>query len=77
MWTKFWDMHSGGGQKLDWAKIYIQAPEEEAVVIFSNRFGRDPENVTCNCCGEDYSVSESKTLGEATEYHRKPFRLPV
>lgn len=37
MWTEFWDMHSGGGQKEKWAKIYIEAPEEEARVIFYNR----------------------------------------
>lgn len=28
MWTHFMDMHSGGGQKLDWPHIFIEAPEE-------------------------------------------------
>lgn len=70
VWTCFWDMHSGGGQKLFWAKIYIEAPEEVAKVIFQNRFDRSPERVSCTCCGEDYSIDESPTLEQATAYHR-------
>jgi hypothetical protein len=70
-WTIFWDMHSGGGTKVDpFEKIYIQAPEAEAKVIFYKRFGRNPERVTCTCCGEDYSISEYPTLQEASGYHR-------
>jgi hypothetical protein len=69
-WTRFMDMSSGGGQKLPWHYIYIEAPEAEARVIFYNRFDRDPDCVTCTCCGEDYSVSESESLGEATAYDR-------
>lgn len=72
MWTSFMDMHSGGGKKEKWSKIYIQAPEEEARVIFYNRFGHSPDRVTCTCCGEDYSVSESKSedLYQITGYER-------
>lgn len=69
-WTQFWDMHSGGGQKEKWSQIFIQAPEDEACIIFYNRFGHSPHRVTCTCCGEDYSVNESATLREATGYHR-------
>jgi hypothetical protein len=69
-WTQFFDMHSGGGQKLNWTHIFIQAPQEEAVKIFEQRFGRDPSNVTCECCGEDYSVTEAKDLIQATGYER-------
>jgi hypothetical protein len=68
MWTRFMDMHSGGGCKLDWEYIYIEAPEEEAIEVFSNKFGRDPEDVTCDCCGPDYCISEYDTLEEATRY---------
>ena len=71
MWTAFWDMHSGGDCKLQWEKIYIEAPEREAKSIFHNRFERDPDNVTFNCCGEDYSTYEYDSLELATEYHRK------
>lgn len=70
-WTLFWDMHSGGGTKeKPYEKIYIEAPEEEAKVIFYNRFGHNPERVSCTCCGEDYSISESDTLEQASGYHR-------
>lgn len=69
-WTNFWDMHSGGKQKEKFAQCYIEAPEPEAKVIFYNRFGHNPERVTCTCCGEDYSISEHKTLGQASGYQR-------
>lgn len=71
MWTQFWDMHSGGGCKeKPFEKIYIEAPEDEARSVFYARFGHNPSRVTCTCCGEDYSVSESETLERATGYHR-------
>lgn len=70
MWTRFMDMHSGGGSKEPWENIYIEAPEAEAAVIFYNRFGHNPHRVTCTCCGEDYSLTESETLEEATAYER-------
>lgn len=68
--TKFWDMHSGGGQKLDWGKIYIEAPKDEAIRVFYARFRRNPYRVSCTCCGEDYSISEHATFEEASEYER-------
>jgi len=70
MWIYFWDMYSGGGQKESFAHIYIEAPKDEAIIIFYNRFHHNPNRVTCTCCGEDYSISESKTLEQATGYHR-------
>ena len=71
MWTQFWDMHSGGRTKEgDYEKIYIEAPEAEAEIIFYNRFGHSPHRVSCTCCGSDYSVSESVSLEDATGYHR-------
>jgi hypothetical protein len=63
-WTRFYDMHSGGIKKERWDQIYIQAPEEEAKIIFTNRFKHDPENRTCDCCGDDYSISFNKTLDQ-------------
>lgn len=69
-WTRFMDMHSGGGQKLKWAYIYIEAPESEARSVFYSRFDRNPEYITCTCCGEDYSVGEDKTLKEITAFER-------
>ncbi len=70
-WTHFYDMHSGGGTKEgNYEHILIEAPEDEAKVIFYNRFGHSPDRISCTCCGEDYSVSEYETIEEATAYHR-------
>lgn len=70
-WTLFWDMHSGGGTKEPpYQKIYIEAPIEEAKVVFYNRFGHNPDRVTCTCCGEDYSIDEEPTLAKASGFHR-------
>lgn len=69
IWTKFWDMHSGGGSKERYEHIYIQALEEEAKRIFYGKFGHNPERVTCTCCGEDYSISSGE-LSQITGYHR-------
>jgi hypothetical protein len=72
-WTLFWDMHSGGGTKEPpYEKIYIEAPEKEAVIIFYNRFSHNPHRVTCACCGPDYSISEDESLEEKSSYHRRP-----
>lgn len=69
-WTQFWDMSSGGGQKTEYSKIYIQASQNLAEQIFEELFGRDPHYVTCDCCGPDFSITEYETLEEATGYHR-------
>jgi len=69
-WTRFMDMHSGGRLKTEWSKIYIEAPEKEAVVIFANRFA-NPYNVACSCCGSNYSISEYDSLQEASSYDRE------
>lgn len=72
MWTDFMDMHSGGGAKEEpYEHIYIEASKEEAKVIFYNRFGHNPERVTCTCCGEDYWASEEENLEALTEYQRR------
>lgn len=71
-WTRFMDMHSGGGLKESPFKyIYIEAPEDEAKVIFYNRFGHSPERISCTCCGEDYSIHPEESLQQATAYERR------
>lgn len=70
-WTHFYDMHSGGGSKEDWQHIYIEAPEEQAKIIFYNRFGHNPERVSCTCCGEDYAIHTDESLEELTKYYRR------
>lgn len=71
MFTKFWDMDSGGRLKEQWDIIYIEASKGEACEIFEKRFGHAPDHVTCSCCGDDYAILESETLESATKFHRK------
>lgn len=80
LWTRFMDMHSGGGRKTDYDIIYIEARVDRARVIFENRFGRDPDDVTCNCCGPDFSIDpypwddaeehEVESLQQVTAFER-------
>jgi hypothetical protein len=70
-WTQFMDMYSGGGTKeKPYEMIYIEAPKSEAKVIFYNKFGHNPERVSCICCGGDYLISESVSLEQASAYQR-------
>lgn len=70
-WTHFYDMHSGGGRKEGpYEHIFIESSEDEAITIFYNRFGHNPRRVSCTCCGEDYSISQSDTLHAATYCER-------
>lgn len=70
-WTRFMDMHSGGGCKeYPFEYIYIQYPKDVAERVFYLMFGHNPDRVTCTCCGNDYSVDESKDLKQATGYNR-------
>ena len=64
VWTHFHDVHTGGRIKLhqfgDYVEdIYIEASEKEASIIFFNRFGINPEQTSCTCCGQDYSIWET------------------
>ena len=69
-WTHFWDMSSGGSRKEKFKHCFIEAPEEEAKIIFYNRFGHNPERVSCTCCGEDYAISQEDDLLALTAYQR-------
>jgi hypothetical protein len=70
-WFQFHDMHSGGGLKTQWHHIFTEAADEAAACqIFAGRTGRDPRNTTCDCCGEDYSISEAVSLAQATAFER-------
>lgn len=67
-WTLFHDTFSGGTKKLLDAKILIAMPEDEARIEFTARFKRDPDHVTCGCCGRDYTVTEFDSVREILEY---------
>lgn len=66
MWVQFWDMHSGGDLKWrDASFVYIEADDAiSARETFERITGRNPDNVTCDTCGEDYSVSAAKGLDD-------------
>ena len=69
MWTHFWDTCSGGDVKHKYDHIFIEAPSKIAIVVFYNRFGTNPNRISCTRCGEDYSISEG-SLEQLTGYHR-------
>lgn len=68
-WTKFFDMSSGGGSKTEFDVIFIELPEEKAKKVFEAKFGLDAENVTCPCCGCDFSVYEVGDIEKEREYY--------
>lgn len=70
-WTQFFDIHSGGGAKRNFELCFIQAPKDEAKRVFYARFGLNPDRVSCTCCGEDYVITEHRTLSEASNYYPK------
>lgn len=70
MWTRFMDMRSGGRLKEDFQYLYVELPEDQAKVFFYNRFGHNPERVTCTCCGDDYSISSDDSLEQLTGFDR-------
>ena len=60
VWTKFKDSHAGGYLKIDKTEaIFIEAPQDEAINVFYNRFGVNPNQVSCTCCGDDYTIYET------------------
>ncbi len=68
MYTKFYDMSSGGSKKLGACTIFIEATKDKAVDLFERIFGRDPCNVTCQCCGSDYSVYETENKPDVGDW---------
>lgn len=58
MFTRFFDMSSGGSEKEDFCTLYVELHENDAIEWFENKYGHSPYNVTCTCCGSDYSVCE-------------------
>lgn len=70
MWTRFMDMRSGGSYREKWHKILIEAPKDEAKVIFYSRFDHYPGDSCMFCNGEVYSISEEESLAQITAFDR-------
>lgn len=47
--------------------IVIEAHEEEAIDYFIRKFGHDPRDVACECCGSNYSIGEYESFKGATD----------
>ena len=59
MWTRFYDMSSGGGTKTPFDIIYIEAKEKAAIWIFKDYFENiDPNGENCSTCGSNFYISE-------------------
>ena len=52
-------------------KSLLKHQKNKQKKVFCNRFGHNPDRVTCTCCGPDYSIQDYVTLEEATSYHRQ------
>ena len=65
MWVEFMDMHSGGGRKWKTEYVFIEADDAiQAREVFERVTGRSPDWVSCETCGEDYSVSVADELSQ-------------
>lgn len=73
-WTRFMDMHSGGGAKTEYDVYYVEAKEDIAVALFEVLTGQDPHEVACSCCGENYAWWEVEKLPDHFDKKSKIFR---
>lgn len=76
-WTRFVDMYSGGELKEKFSYLYVELPEEKAKVFFYNRFGHNPERITCTCCGDDYNITEEESLEQIAAFEREAKGKPL
>lgn len=59
MWFSFQDDHTGGSNKTKYEIIFIEAlTKRDAKILFTNTYNLDPDDQSCECCGEDFYVSE-------------------
>ena len=81
---KFHDNHSGGGLKTGYDNIYIEvedprnkyekkALETVAREIFLDIFKRNPDNVSCNTCGTDFSIDKDLAYEEVEKDINDPW----
>jgi hypothetical protein len=82
IWTRFYDMHSGGSSKTRWDVIYVQAESEaDAIARFKHHTDKNPEAVACTCCGQNFSIiPKCASLEESSKFDRGEYegsRRPV
>lgn len=67
------DMHSGGSRKTGYEMYFIEAENKgDAERIFSSITGENINDVTCECCGRNFSLGGGyDTLEEATAPWRR------
>lgn len=76
IWTRFHDHNTGGTMKTTYREIYIRAPVREAKVIFYDVIGHDPEKISCECCGEDFTIDELElSRAELLDLKRRTYAL--
>lgn len=73
VWTRFFDMYSGGIRNTEYETIYIELPEKEAIKYFELEFGIDPLNTNCDCCGSNYSIKSQNNCNN--NYDDKPIKI--
>jgi len=57
--TCFMDMFSHGVPKSDYQYIVIPLPEDEAIKYMKDELNLDVDNVSCDCCGKDFTYYEN------------------
>ncbi len=78
MWYHFMDMHSHGYSKTQYEHIFIRAHDkEEAVEIFESRFSQNPFSIACECCGENFSVSNDKNIKNLASFWIRSMGLSI
>lgn len=62
MWTIFYDMSSQGIQTTDYKVIIIRGGKDEATKHFIDVFNENPNDVRCECCGENFNIHTEESL---------------
>jgi len=75
-YTIFYDMSSGGTEKEPFSILAVRMPISQAVWWFEQTYGHNPFYITCECCGEDYSVYEAATPCDADLVIESPTQPP-
>lgn len=72
-WFQFMDMYSGGSLKEPpFSYIYVLASDALAARLrFESLFNHNPEDIGCDTCGENYSITCNRSLAKVSECERR------